>query len=518
MFVKYMTGDYIKKSTIKKNLSSYFLKTAALFSSLLLLCVVMLTFNQFYQHREYRNLFILNDFYSNLDQMNTSYVAYTQNGGEEAYRELTQQGQELLEVLEQIDRIPAGAVFRRDVRDIRQVFSNYLEDLEQIRLKKEEQIQVYGTDALAVAKIQKEINVLQSNATSLYDQIGGEFKNLYSQILGASQASSQRWEKIMLVSFLLLLAATAVILVSQIYGAFYWADRISSPLVKLACRIREIMAHGWDADYQEIQTSEIANVETETLVTGFGEMICQLKKSAEAREAYLKTELELRENKVENLRIQKELKSNQIKLLQAQINPHFLFNTLNLVSQTAYLEKAGKTVDMLGKTASLLRYYLDFSDKTVTLRREMEELKNYANLQQARFQERIQFSFFIEKCCEAVLIPSNILQPLLENSIIHGIGGYTRGGKIAVRVEFMEERHSVSIRVTDNGIGMTSEQIEELEGLLRSGKSTGKHIGLSNVSRKLKYYFGDEAEIILSSDPGVETNICLIVPEKAAGK
>lgn len=156
-----------------------------------------------------------------------------------------------------------------------------------------------------------------------------------------------------------------------------------------------------------------------------------------------------------------------------------------MISQTAYTENAYQTIFLLGKTASLLRYSLDFSDKSVTLKKELEELENYVYIQEQRFGNRIRFSFVLDEHCHNILVPNLILQPLVENAIIHGVSIYLKDAFIQISTALDQSSHTIRICVMDNGIGMSEEQIQKIKLDMTENRAFDSKIGLSSfLNRK----------------------------------
>ena len=176
------------------------------------------------------------------------------------------------------------------------------------------------------------------------------------------------------------------------------------------------------------------------LVNAFNTMIEQMRSYIKEIEENASAKVSLHEKELENLKISNLLKSSELKVIQMQINPHFLFNTLNMIAQTAYLGDSDTTVFLLGKTAELLRYSLDFMGRSVTLARELTMLGDYIYLQEQRFGERIEFEFELDEKFHQMHIPCLILQPLVENAITHGVGSYTENGKIQIKTVYDEEQ------------------------------------------------------------------------------
>lgn len=202
------------------------------------------------------------------------------------------------------------------------------------------------------------------------------------------------------------------------------------------------------------------------------------------------------------------LKESQFQSLQSQINPHFLFNTLNTLSKKAYLDGAEETSDLIVSVAGLLRYNLKRIDSPVTLFEEVVVLKQYMEIQKARFRERLQFEAEIDDSCLHIEIPGLTLQPIIENAVIHAIEPEIDGGTIWFRIK--KENSSVVIEIEDSGKGMSQEQIEQLfkgNAQPTEGHSTG--IGFQNVIKRLHLFYGRENIITIDSNNAQGTKVVL---------
>ena len=184
----------------------------------------------------------------------------------------------------------------------------------------------------------------------------------------------------------------------------------------------------------------------------------------------------------ENARIQKALQESRYAELQNQINPHFLFNSLNAIAALASEEGAPIAEELIGRLAKILRYSLESSKKTVTLERELEYLKDYMELMDARFAGRITMD--IEPFDEALLeraVPKFILQILAENSIIHGFRDINEGAEICVKIG-TNEAGWLKIVMSDNGCGFDASSLKE--------DPNHHSIGLANIRERLSYIGG----------------------------
>lgn len=208
------------------------------------------------------------------------------------------------------------------------------------------------------------------------------------------------------------------------------------------------------------------------------------------------------------------MKEMELKSLQNQMNPHFLFNTLNTISKTAYLEDADQTHQLINATAKLLRHNLRELNGSVTLVEEIKGIEAYFMILNYRFQDRLTYHLHIEEDVWHTKMPVMILQPIVENAFIHGLEPYDQKGHIEVKAR----RHGsqVNISIKDNGIGMSQEQVKRIlsddsKELTQSKKSHSTGLGLKNVKRRLDIYYksGPHLTIQTERNKGTEMTICL---------
>ena len=195
------------------------------------------------------------------------------------------------------------------------------------------------------------------------------------------------------------------------------------------------------------------------------------------------------------------LKEAQLKYLQAQINPHFLFNTLNAGAQLAMMEGADRTYEYVQNVAEFFRYNVKKGNETVTVREEIELVDNYIYILNVRFSGEIHYEKQIDESVLSVRMPAMILQPIVENCVNHGIHEMEGKGKIQLQVYRKEELVCISIR--DNGKGINRESVEKiLNGTYRNESNTGSSngIGMDNVIARLKLYSEMEDVMRIYSD------------------
>lgn len=205
-----------------------------------------------------------------------------------------------------------------------------------------------------------------------------------------------------------------------------------------------------------------------------------------------------------------ELTTARLKMLLAQINPHFLYNTLQSISTLALRQGAAEVNDRISELGAILRYSMDLKTEIVPLKIEVEQIERYLSLQMGRFKNKLSYTLSCPQEALSISVPKLILQPLVENSIIHGFEKGTGSGTIHIAIELTDRR--LSIRILDNGKGMEPEQIEQLKRgyadfQLQSGQEGG--IGLINVLHRLRLYYGSEFSWDMTSAPYEETVVVL---------
>ncbi|WP_438349396.1 histidine kinase [Paenibacillus sp. FA6] len=213
-----------------------------------------------------------------------------------------------------------------------------------------------------------------------------------------------------------------------------------------------------------------------------------------------------------NIEQEKLLKELELQALQNQMNPHFLFNTLNVLSKLALLEGAEKTSDLIISMSNLLRYNLRNLDQPVTMKDELNIVQEYCTIQQARFRDRIQFELDIDESTLQEPIPALTLQPMVENAFLHGVQGMEQGGLI--RLEIMRIPKGILIKLIDNGCGMdenTRQAILRMEAGTEKEHSTG--LGTRNVFKRIQLFYGQPNLMNIDSAPGQGTTITILIPK-----
>ncbi len=201
-------------------------------------------------------------------------------------------------------------------------------------------------------------------------------------------------------------------------------------------------------------------------------------------------------------------------VLRNQINPHFLFNTLTVISGMAMLEEAATTDRMIKALSSLLRYILRTEDNEISLEQELSVIKDYMYLQEMRFGDRIKCEIDCEEQLYKANVPTFVIQPIIENSIIHGLAKKEEGGYIRIHV-FLDEKDEEKIRlcvnVSDTGVGMDRDKLEKIRKEMTDGGMGRTAIGISNIYNRLKLLYED-ATLEIDSVEGEGTITRFAIP------
>lgn len=298
-------------------------------------------------------------------------------------------------------------------------------------------------------------------------------------------------------------ALFAVILIAVIVKILKDLLNTMNTLTKSAERLSR---GDWDID----DISQSKYKEINTMSNAFNNMKMDIKNFIEELKHKNDLEASLNMEKLRNAEQRHLLKETQLQALQAQINPHFLFNSLNTLSRMAMFEDAEETSKLIQSISRIMRYNLSHLGELVTLREEIAALKAYSNIQQIRFQDHMTIEFNLNIDNKDILIPQMVIQPLVENAIKHGINNSTTHGCISISIE--REGLYLLISVKDNGAGMSEETIQSIlngEPNL-SAESTG--IGLENIRKRLELRFNRADLVNIRSSEGLGTEVSLRIP------
>ena len=229
-------------------------------------------------------------------------------------------------------------------------------------------------------------------------------------------------------------------------------------------------------------------------------------------------ERELHRQKTEALELQNRMERSRLQQLRSQIDPHFLFNTLNVILQTAGQEKAYRTQALITALSHLLRYSLMSNDEQVPLAREVRIVDEYYSIYHVRFGDRVKMVWRISDSLDLTetMVPSFILQPIVENAFKHGISPKEEGGVVRIRINPLRDKGLLYISVCDNvmtdfAAACTPEQLAQLKAALAQPGERWEHIGVYNVAARLRL-LDKRGRLVIRSHPGRGTAISMYLP------
>ncbi|MDR9856829.1 sensor histidine kinase [Paenibacillus sp. VCA1] len=201
----------------------------------------------------------------------------------------------------------------------------------------------------------------------------------------------------------------------------------------------------------------------------------------------------------------------RFKMLASQINPHFLFNALESIRMEAHMQgqtEIARIVRLLGK---MMRNNLEVGNSKIPLKQELEMVRCYLEIQRFRYEDRLRYEFQVDPDLEALYVPPLIIQPLVENAVVHGLDNTAEGAVVKVRIQ--RKNNAAEFTITDNGIGITEERMDKIMRTLEDTEEReGERIGLRNVHVRLKLTYGEPCGLSIHSRPGSGTAISFAIP------
>jgi len=305
---------------------------------------------------------------------------------------------------------------------------------------------------------------------------------------------------------LILVAAVAVYCIFRLLGR-----SLVRPIMSMAAQSRRLAENEFDLPELYADSDD----EVGELIYAFNRMKQATRDHIQTLEEKNRIESILHREAMEKLELVKNLDRTRLEMLKSQVNPHFLFNTLNMISCMARLEDAETTNRMILSLSGLFRYNLRTWEQEVYLEQELEAMGDYIQIQQARFDGRIVCRQRIEVDPARVRVPSFTLQPLVENAFVHGLANREEGGRIFLRI--WQEGAMLRVSIADNGAGMTPDLLAELRRRLRGSEQTGQGIGLGNISRRIEMLY-PEGKLTVYSRQNRGTVVQCAIPQKQGGE
>ena len=294
--------------------------------------------------------------------------------------------------------------------------------------------------------------------------------------------TSSLWE-----NFWLLALAAVAILLAALVSSIVISRALSRPLKGLSRAMRQFEKSADTFTYAPVGGAR----EVQELSESFGHMVVKIQ---HLMETVRREEINLRKT--------------ELKALQAQINPHFLYNTLDSIAWMCEQGRNDEAVQMVNALAQLFRISISRGHELIPIRSELRHAESYLKIQKHRYKNQFSYRFDVDESCLDFLCNKITLQPIIENAIYHGINGLVDEGEIVITLR--ADGSDVVFTVADNGVGMEAEQIQ---AILRKERSDHTGIGIKNVNDRLKIYFGEGYGITIDSEPDVGTTVTIRMPQ-----
>lgn len=287
---------------------------------------------------------------------------------------------------------------------------------------------------------------------------------------------------------ILLAGLLLIVLAATIVSSVVLSRYISRPIHSLNKAMGEFEANAEGFSYEPVYGS----LEVTSLSNAFGHLVIRIQELM---------------NKVRNEEIV--LRKTELRALQAQINPHFLYNTLDSIAWMCEEGRTKDAVEMVNALARLFRISISKGHELIPVEKEVEHAKSYLQIQKFRYKNQFQYSFEVQESCLGYYCNKITLQPIIENAIYHGLNRMIDEGFIEIRI--FEDGDDVVFTVEDNGVGMTKEQCESILHKEVKGQTGG--IGIKNVNDRVKIYFGEQYGMTIESELDEGTKVSIRMPK-----
>ena len=402
------------------------------------------------------------------------YVAIGSKGGETLPYYL------VLEAVDTVERLEKTTNRKESKRSIYNLKS-YLSNLED-----------YMNQLTETEKYDDRISLLENYIYMCTSLIVEEMQNyIYEESMNLVEVEAELTDtgRMIVVGMAVLVLLTVLILMRR----FFWFSRkITEPVTEILSNVKAVGKGNFDMREVEADSLEIQELNAGT------------RKMAERIQILL-----------ENVKKEQEMQHlTELQLIQAQVNPHFLYNTLDTI---VWLIEGGQDEDALNMITSLSVFFrtsLSKGKDIITLEEEERHTLSYLEIQQFRYRDILDFEIRIPDSLKQILVPKLTLQPLAENALYHGIKNKRGKGKILI--EGIDLGEDLLLRVTDTGQGMTEERLREVQNAIETGERTG--FGLAAVSERIRLYYGADYGLKISSKEGEGTVMEVYLAKKMQSK
>ncbi len=475
---KYLKGLRIHEKLTLKIVMVLMLTSVVTLMTILLVSVVEVNQNFSDQlDQDLNKIVLLQSRVEEMDRLYSSISNYAVSGSEDYLRDYMAISSNLNEFINEVSPHPKGTEGYFLYVDLASMFESFVEQADAAK-----KIYESGRDSLYV---DVEINELSKNNAFVKEQLTGiisyELNQIEDKYGNIETSIAKRQEVVYLIVF--------VVIILTLFIGVLVANRLTHPIDQLSSELKQIGKGNYDPRPLEVNgIGEISG-----MISGFNKMKSRLSENIELIHENARIKEQLKNQEIDLLESENHLKQSKLDFLQSQINPHFLYNTLNSIQTLADIEEAPQTELMLEHLSNLMRYNVKKTNTVVMLSEELEVINSYVYIQLIRFGNRMTYNVDCDPEVLNVMVPSMILQPLIENAMIHGLEPKMGRGELLVSAKM--DGDQVIITVRDNGLGMEQKTINRLLAYGESSTSedvtkNAKSIGVANVIRRCRLYYG----------------------------
>lgn len=277
-----------------------------------------------------------------------------------------------------------------------------------------------------------------------------------------------------------------------IWRSRHYMQRLLRPLGEITASIRRMAAGTYDVRVPVCTEDELGVLagELNAMADNTQQLLLRIREESEQRHRF------------------------ELSYLQVQMQPHFLYNTLETVCGMIQSGESEESIELINQISGFYRAVLNGGQEVVPLSHEMEITRSYLRIMQTRYAGAFQFTLSMDESACACPLPKLILQPFVENSVVHGFIGFHTEEELRLHVSVRRDPDGISIRIRDNGAGMPPETAARLNG---DRPCPADSFGISGARKRLRLYFGQAAQVVVHSAPGAGTRIDIRIPDRLAG-
>ena len=428
------------------------------------------------------------------DEAYNDFSRFILNGDDRSRVAFDERSLAILAGLRRLDRELPGE-FHYNIYDLRSMVASFREMAESIH-----EAWAMGTARIFIDKRLGEL-------ARLRNYIEGELTSLLTAYLEHVRSASERLRASLDLYRSVMTAALALLFVAGAIIAARMSRGLAEPIHELANSLRRFSSGDLDVPPIPVRQADEIGV----LVEAFNTMTMEIRAHVLEIREKAAMEAELAEQARRALAAENALKQAEVRYLQAQLNPHFLFNALNSLLSLARIEEARRTAESAESLAALLRATLRGGSAMTSLGEEFDMLANYLRVQKLRFGRRLDFALELPPELAHIQVPAMILQPFVENAVIHGIEAKIGGGRVEVGAE-KTAQEEIALTIRDDGVGFDPATVE----IALDASAAGEHIGIANARRRLSLLYGEGREYVaIDSAPGKGTVLRIMLPSAA---